>query len=98
MLLPSGEIFSQSYLPLCAPKARNNFRLTVIFFLIAIALAACNAPAPTVAPITLSGGNFTALGVNPKSQQPTPSDLADLLAAETGTLQQPALVEFYGDT
>jgi hypothetical protein len=65
--------------------------------LLLIALAACSA-SPTAAPITLKPGNYTALGVNPKSDHPTPSDVADLQAAVQGTAGQPALVEFYGDT
>jgi hypothetical protein len=64
--------------------------------LIALALAACggSSAAPTV---TLKAGNYTPLGGVQKSDQPTPSELADLQAAEQGTLGQPALVEFYAD-
>jgi len=67
-----------------------------VFAIVLVMLAACASPTP--APIALAPGNFTALGVNPKSAAPTPSDLVDLAAAEQGALQLPALVEFYGDT
>jgi hypothetical protein len=59
-------------------------------------LVACTA-APTPAPIQLNGGNYTPLGGAPKNSQPTASDIADLKAAEDGTLGMPALVEFYAD-
>lgn len=78
-------------------KRTSILGIAVIAAIHLFLLAACNA-APTAAPITLNPGNFTALGVNPKSDHPTPSDIADLQAAEAGALQQPAFVEFYGDT
>lgn len=49
-------------------------------------------PAPA-----LTAGSYTPLGGVQKSDQPTPSELADLQSAEGGTLGQPALVEFYAD-
>jgi hypothetical protein len=75
---------------------RQSASLLCLLLAFVVVLGACASPTP--APITLAPGNFTALGVNPKSDAPTPSNIADLQAAETGTLQLPALVEFYGDT
>ena len=64
-----------------------------------IALSACSAAAaPTAAPINLSASNYSALGANPKPAQPTKSDIAELQAAQNGTLQQPVMVDFYSDT
>ena len=105
MNLPAGELCWHSFALHCAGsrchlRVPRNVRLLlslVVSLVSVLALGACSA-APTAVPITLNPGNFTALGVNPKSAQPTPSDLADLQAAEAGTLQQPAFVEFYGDT
>ena len=105
MMLPVGEFCLRLFAPRSA-KARSHLRVPgsarFLLSLIAgavcvLALAACSA-APTAAPITLNPGNFTALGVNPKSAQPTSSDMAALQAAEAGSLQQPSFVEFYGDT
>lgn len=59
-------------------------------------LAACSGT-PTAAPISLAPGQFTLFGVNPKSPNPGPSDVAGLQAAQAGTLGQPAFVEFYSD-
>jgi hypothetical protein len=77
-----------------------NLKIPVLLSaLCLIALSACSgAAAPTAVPITLSPGNYSALGANPKPAQPTKSDIADLQAAQNGTLQQPAMVEFYSDT
>jgi hypothetical protein len=86
---------------------KPRFITPVLFLTLAWTLGACSAsasptpqasPSGAVLPIALNPGNYTALGVNPKSAQPTPSDLADLQAAESGTLKLAALVEFYGDT
>ncbi len=76
---------------------KNSIQFFALAALALVALAACNAT-PTVVPITLKGGNYSALGANPKPAQPTASDIADLQAAQNGTLQQPAMVEFYSDT
>ena len=61
-----------------------------------LALSACSSgqPAPTV---SLGASNYTPLGGVQKNDHPTTSDLADLQAAEQGTLGQPAFVEFYAD-
>jgi hypothetical protein len=90
MMLPVGEIsphVARTFLP-------SIFSGALLLFM----LVACSAPAPTTAPIDLSAGKYTVLGGNPKPAQPTPSDIADLQAAQNGALQQPALVEFYSDT
>ena len=76
---------------------KNGIRFFALAALALVALAACNAT-PTVAPISLSAGKYSALGANPKPAQPTASDIADLQAAQNGTLQQPVMVEFYSDT
>ncbi len=70
--------------------------LAVCAFVAALSLFACTA-SPTAAPIHLQPGQFTALGGVQKNSQPTASDFADLQSAENGTLNQPALVEFYAD-
>ncbi len=49
------------------------------------------------AAVLTQGGNYTPLGGVQKNNQPTASDFADLQAAESGTLGQPVLVEFYAD-
>jgi hypothetical protein len=78
---------------------RNSLIALGVSALCLFALSACSAAsAPTAVPITLSPSNYTALGVNPKPAQPTKSDIADLQAAQNGTLQQPVMVEFYSDT
>jgi hypothetical protein len=80
-------------------KTINSLIILGVSTLCLLALSACSAAsAPTAAPITLNPGNYSALGANPKPAQPTKSDLADLQAAQNGTLQQPAMVEFYSDT
>ncbi len=61
-----------------------------------VALAACSS-APHGSGIELQQGQYTQLGGVPKSAQPTASDLAEMQAAETGALNEPALVEFYAD-
>ncbi len=68
-----------------------------LFLLASLALAACRASSSAPPTLTLNAGNYTPLGGVQKNDQPTPSDLADLQAAEKGTLGQPALVEFYAD-
>ncbi len=77
---------------------RNKTIAAGILFALAFVLAGCAAstanPAPTPG---LSPGNYTPLGGVQKNNQPTPSDLNDLAAAEKGTLGEPALVEFYAD-
>ncbi len=71
------------------------FAALIVVALGAFVLAAC---AGSETPAVLSrGGGFTPLGGVQKNNQPTPSDFADLQAAENGTLGQPALVEFYAD-
>ncbi len=87
-MLPVGE---------SGNSVHEMLRRLIFVFAAASLLAACTA-APTASAISLTPGNFTALGVNPKSANPGPSDLGALHAAEAGTLQQPAFVEFYGDT
>ncbi len=62
-----------------------------------VTLAACASAPPTVSTIPLNDGRFTPLGGVPKSNNPTASDFADLQAAESGTLNVPAFVEFYAD-
>ena len=62
-----------------------------------LALGACRASSSAAPTVTLNAGNYTPLGGVQKNAQPTPSELADLQAAENGTLGQPALVEFYAD-
>jgi hypothetical protein len=84
MILPSGDIYLR-------------VKVLVLAAVLLLALAACSAT-PTVAPITLNEGKYSALGANPKPAQPTASDLADLQSAQNGTLQQPAIIEFYSDT
>lgn len=77
----------------------SNFRdaVSVSILLIALpSLAACS-PTPQGSPNQLEPGRYTALGGVRKSTQPTASDLADMQAAENGSLNQPALVEFYAD-
>ncbi len=80
---------------------RMPFRTIVpigLFVVALVMLAGCAASAPATPPaLGLSPGNFTPLGGVQKNNQPTPSDLADLQAAENGSLGQPALVEFYAD-
>jgi hypothetical protein len=71
-------------------------RVAGVTLLLSITLGACAGPAPA-APIHLSGGQFTPLGGVQKNDRPTPSDIADLQAAETGRLNLPAFVEFYAD-
>ncbi len=67
----------------------------IIVALGTLLLAAC---AGGETPAVLSrGGGYTPLGGVQKNNQPTPSDFADLQAAENGTLGQPALVEVYAD-
>jgi hypothetical protein len=61
-----------------------------------VALTACSGT-PTPGSINLQPGRFTPLGGVQKNSQPTASDVADLQAAENGTLNQPSLVEFYAD-
>lgn len=73
------------------------FRGIALFLFASLALAACSASSPAPPTLTLNAGNYTPLGGVQKNDQPTPSDLADLQAAENGTLGQPALVEFYAD-
>jgi hypothetical protein len=75
-------------------KFAGGFLLIV---LASLALAACRATSSAAPTLTLNAGNYTPLGGVQKNDQPTPSDLADLQAAENGTLAQPALVEFYAD-
>ncbi len=80
---------------------RNRFwnRLRAVLFavlLAPVAIAACSS-APQASPLQLNQGRYTPLGGVAKSTQPTASDLADMQAAETGTLNQPALIEFYAD-
>jgi hypothetical protein len=86
----------------CACEERGRmqtkiFLLCVLCILSGLILAACSASL-TPAPVALSEGRYTPLGANPKSEHPTPGDLADLQMAEQGNLQLPAFVEFYGDT
>jgi hypothetical protein len=69
----------------------------VLIALASLSLAACRAGSPGSPALTLNPGNYTPLGGAQKSDQPTPSEWADLQAAEKGTLGQPALVEFYAD-
>ncbi|HEX9075400.1 MAG TPA: hypothetical protein VF932_06450 [Anaerolineae bacterium] len=72
----------------------------VIAALAILMLAACSSGQPastTDSPLALQPGNFTRLGGVQKNYQPTASDFTDLQAAEAGTLDQPALVEFYAD-
>ncbi len=69
----------------------------IIIVVIAIAeLAGCASATPTSTGL-LNPGNYTPLGGVQKNNQPTTSDYASLQAAESGTLNQPALVEFYAD-
>jgi hypothetical protein len=75
-------------------KLAGGFLLIV---LASLAFAACRATSSAPPTLTLNAGNYTPLGGVQKNDQPTPSDLADLQAAENGTLGQPALVEFYAD-
>jgi hypothetical protein len=73
-------------------------RVPVAFVVLAsFALAGCGASSSTAPTVTLNAGNYTPLGGVQKNNQPTPSESADLLAAENGTLGQPALIEFYAD-
>jgi hypothetical protein len=68
-----------------------------LIVLVSIALAACGTSSSAAPTVALKAGNYTPLGGVQKNDQPTPSELADLQAAESGTLGQPALVEFYAD-
>ncbi len=61
-----------------------------------VALAACSSTSQD-SPLQLNQGQYTPLGGVTKSAQPTASDLADMQAAESGALNEPALVEFYAD-
>ncbi len=74
-------------------------RRAILMTLSLLLLAACSAnqPASSGSPLALQPGNYTRLGGVQKNNQPTASDLADLQAAESGSLNQPALVEFYAD-
>lgn len=76
---------------------KNYFQLLALAIVALIASVGCSA-SPTVAPISLNEGKYSAIGANPKPAQPTASNLVDMQAAQNGTLQQPALVEFYSDT
>ncbi|MBI5034301.1 MAG: hypothetical protein HZB51_27585 [Chloroflexi bacterium] len=60
-------------------------------------LVACASATPTPASIQLNDGAFTPLGGVQKNDKPTASDLADLQAAESGTLRRPVFIEFYAD-
>ncbi len=73
--------------------------LVLVSLVCLLALAACNGGAtPTAAnSLSLEQGHYTPLGGVQKNANPTASDLADLQAAENGTLGQPVLVEFYAD-
>jgi hypothetical protein len=73
-----------------------NIRFAISFSILSLALAACS-PGMQGSPTQLEPGRYTALGGVRKSEQPTASDLADMQAAENGTLNEPALVEFYAD-
>ncbi len=68
-----------------------------IVFAVALALLAGCATATPTSPALLNPGNYTPLGGVQKNNQPTASDYASLQAAESGTLNQPAFVEFYAD-
>ncbi|MGB8647315.1 MAG: hypothetical protein WCF84_18910 [Anaerolineae bacterium] len=70
--------------------------ITLIALIALFVQSGCNPSAPA-SPAALSPGNYTPLGGVQKNNQPTTSDYADLQAAESGTLNQPALVEFYAD-
>ncbi len=59
-------------------------------------LTGCASATPTPNAL-LNPGNYTPLGGVQKNNQPTTSDYASLQAAESGTLNQPALIEFYAD-
>ncbi len=56
----------------------------------------CGANQPPLT-ITLGDGRYTPLGGVQKNDNPTASDFTDMQAAESGSLQQPAFVEFYAD-
>ncbi len=73
-------------------KYSYTFVLLVLAALVLVACAGGETP-----PVLTSGGGYTPLGGVQKNNQPTPSDFADLQAAENGTLGQPVLVEFYAD-
>ncbi len=69
----------------------------IIVLLVALALfTGCAAATPTSAG-SLNPGDYTPLGGVQKNNMPTASDYASLQAAQSGTLNQPALVEFYAD-
>ncbi len=77
-----------------------NNRMTGSGFILAVValmlLVGCATATPTSTAL-LNPGNYTPLGGVQKNNQPTTSDYASLQAAESGTLNQPALVEFYAD-
>ncbi len=69
----------------------------MIAAVVALVLLAGCASATSTPPGLLSPGNYTRLGGVQKNNQPTASDYTALEAAQNGTLNQPALVEFYAD-
>ncbi len=76
-------------------RSVSYLQLLILFGTVVSLIAGCASSTPS--PLSLSPGNYTPLGGVQKNNQPTPSDLTDLQAAETGTLKQPVVVEFYAD-
>ncbi len=73
------------------------FSRMIILAGVALAQLAGCASATSTPQGLLNPGNYTPLGGVQKNNQPTTSDYAALEAAQSGALNQPALVEFYAD-
>ncbi len=78
------------------PMYNRVTRWAIAVLVALVWLTGCATATPN-SPTLLNPGNYTPLGGVQKNNQPTTSDYASLQAAESGTLNQPAFVEFYAD-